>query len=219
MVIETTLWSMDSRCEFLHLAKNGGTSFVKQNGLTVPNGHPFADSFPESVKLYCFWREPLSRFLSAYRFARQEKSMHHDNASTSSTRHPDFDLCRRVSPTTVLVLACLSQFRLYRFVMPSSAQVKHPGFYRASHYAFRRKRVNYILDLNRSKSALVELENKTGLSLRLDEKTNASQQVDVRISKIAQWFHRCVYAKDYSIWNRLATSPTGFLSCEESATS
>ncbi|MFZ5908184.1 MAG: sulfotransferase family 2 domain-containing protein [Nitrospirota bacterium] len=88
-----------NKCIFIHIPRTGGTSFKEAMGL-MGRGHlPWQYYFvvyPEQWKTYAKFsvvRNPWDRAVSAYSYARMEKSYWHDNINRIAS-HPDYALLR-----------------------------------------------------------------------------------------------------------------------------
>lgn len=92
--------SIAHRCVFVHIPKNAGTSIVEAFGMTIEGHVPWHEyegrCFDRSGVPYfrfCVVRDPMSRVVSCYEYARLATSHHHraDGASRAGP-HPDHDL-------------------------------------------------------------------------------------------------------------------------------
>ena len=95
---------LDRGFVFIHVPKTAGTSLRKALGLTTSldvQGHARARDVLPFIKLVApqmisiaFVRNPYTRFVSLYNYARQEESLYHSAKNPDSKaygKHPDYD--------------------------------------------------------------------------------------------------------------------------------
>ena len=98
---------MDKNFVFIHIPKNGGTSIYKNLGLDNSNHRTvkqyinfFGQKKYDELFSFAFVRNPFSRFISLYNYARMEVSYYHNNIEPEKAlygHHMDYQLLKNAT--------------------------------------------------------------------------------------------------------------------------
>jgi len=107
---------------FIHIPKTGGSSVKKSLCGIDTFGHCKAvDLFKQDMEVwsnsfkFAFIRNPWDRLVSAFYFAKMEKSYWHDNISKKKDGHPDYETVKNMSFSNFIEDIC-SDRRKYKHV-------------------------------------------------------------------------------------------------------
>ena len=171
--------SIKHQCIFIHIPKNGGTSVCKALELNKSLHYTYKyyqDRFPdewESYFKFCIVRNPWSRLVSSYEYAKLKTSHWHNNVNPTKKKppHMDYELVSRMTFKEVVEL--MHKHKNRDGWLPI---LRHPGWI---------PQVNWILDnsgtLTLDKIYKIEdlKELKDHFNVKLP-KINITKKVDYR---------------------------------------
>tara|TARA_B100000029_G_scaffold439434_1_gene455981 strand:- start:781 stop:1365 length:585 start_codon:yes stop_codon:yes gene_type:complete len=187
----------ENKVVFIHIPRCAGTTILKtvseEHGRMEHIGHHFWEDYKSYLsewdwndyRKFCIFRDPLERFLSAYRYAQLEKSVWHDR---DTQKHHDYDICKSVD---INVLARL---------LEKGTTLWHESWTTQSSW------INGLRD-----KTILKFENivheikKIYPNLKLSKTLNSSKKYAITIppNDYTKNFLREYYQKDYKIWENL----------------
>ena len=187
----------ENKVIFIHVPRCAGTSIIKavnnEFGKMDHIGHHFWEDYKPYLSewdwndytKFCVFRDPLERFLSAYRYAQMERSFWHDR---DTQKHHDYDICKSVD---INVLARL---------LEKGTSLWHESWAPQSSW------INGLRDKIILKFENIQQEiKKIYPNLEVLWKVNSSNKYAMTIhpNDYTKNFLREYYQKDYKIWENL----------------
>jgi len=140
---------------FIHIPKNAGTALIDGLGLS-PHGHYSWRNHPRfnyNYYKFAIVRNPWDRVVSAYEFAKMDKSYWH--SKDNQTKHPDYDLCQ-----TLTFKECVE------LLLKNPSKLKHQGWGSQHFYVAKEEKimVDSILKMENLDKELKEMFVKLNIN-------------------------------------------------------
>jgi hypothetical protein len=195
------------RLIFIHIPKNAGTA-LEQSLMTRKSGHnhwqTYQQKYSEEWNNYTSFavlRDPISRFVSCYNYARMDKShWHSSDPGTKSIygKHPDFEICK-----------CYTINEMVALIFRGEATLEHPGW-RPQHPWINnngRIAVDYLVDFARLGAAMKLLSPDIDIR-RVNASSSDSESI---LEEESILMLREIYKEDYSLTKLLGESEGGLI--------
>ena len=159
---------------FIHIPKNAGTSIIKAMGVenlfmdkTIEEYKEHYEDYWKEYKKFTVVREPIDRFISAYKFARMDESgWFSATGEEGLEKHHHYELCNEMNINEYISYLYKNPEKFNRWVIPQTFVISNENGEREIDYYVRYE--NLLEDLQKIGIDKIEKLNSSKIK---DEKT------------------------------------------------
>lgn len=182
---------------FIHIPKNAGTSIIEAMGVeNCYHDRPIKDykkhykKYWREYKKFTVIRDPIDRFISAYKFARMDESEWFSSTNHMGlNKHPHYDICNSMDINGYVDYFFKNPEEINRWVFPQSCFISDKEGKIEIDYFVRYE--NLLEDLKKIKIEIIENLNSSKI-----ENNNLIKLTKQSIKKLY-----CIYDIDYKNFN------------------
>ena len=140
---------------FIHIPKNAGTSIIKALGVenlymdkTIEQYKEHYGDYWNEYKKFTVVREPIDRFISAYKFARMDESgWFSATGEEGLEKHPHYKFCNEMNINQYVSYLYKNPEKFNRWISPQTFIIPNENGEKEIHYYVRYE--NLLEDLNK----------------------------------------------------------------------
>jgi len=159
---------------FIHIPKNAGTSIIKAMGVenlfmdkTIKEYKEHYEDYWNEYKKFTVVREPIDRFISAYKFARMDESgWFSATGEEGLEKHHHYELCNEMNINEYISYLYKNPEKFNRWIVPQTFVISNENGEREIDYYVRYE--NLLEDLQKIGIGKIEKLNSSKIK---DEKT------------------------------------------------
>ena len=159
---------------FIHIPKNAGTSIIKAMGVenlfmdkTIEEYKEHYEDYWKEYKKFTVVREPIDRFISAYKFARMDESgWFSATGEEGLEKHHHYELCNEMNINEYISYLYKNLEKFNRWIVPQTFVISNENGEREIDYYVRYE--NLLEDLQKIGIDKIEKLNSSKIK---DEKT------------------------------------------------
>jgi hypothetical protein len=147
--------SHEKKLIFIHIPKNAGTSIIKALGVenlyfdkTIEQYKEHYKDYWNNYKKFTVIRDPIDRFISAYKFARMDESgWFSSNSEENIKKHHHYDLCNQMNINEYIFYLYKNKEEFNRWTVPQTFIISNENGEREIDYYVRYE--NLLEDLKK----------------------------------------------------------------------
>jgi hypothetical protein len=178
---------------FIHIPKNAGTSIIRAMGIenlfmdkTIKDYKEHYQDYWNEYKKFTVVREPIDRFISAYKFARMDESgWFSATGEEGLKKHHHYELCNEMNINEYISYLYTNPEKFNRWISPQTFIISNENGEREMDYYVRYE--NLLEDLQKIGIGKIEKLNSSKIK---DEKT-------IKLTKKSKYKLYEIYDIDY----------------------